>query len=102
MKMAALMRSAAEHSEDFATEWLLHSDVSYQIAANGNRILHPFVDHLLFFTLVAIMFHPQLEDLHSQAVESGHVLVGKAEANVPLLNTGLGLVEENVIALDES
>src|SRR5271157_1494207 len=85
----------------FSARQLLECDVSYQIAGNRDRVIDTLVDHLLLFALVAILFHPQFQDLHSQTVESGHVFVGEDKADVPVIDAAFRLVQENAVALNE-
>src|SRR5271157_4021756 len=100
MKMAALLGRRRQTIEILCKQ-LLECDVSYQIAGDRPRVLDALVDHLLLFALVAILFHPQLEDLHPQTVEGGKVFVRQYEPDVPVVDTGFRLVQEDAVALNK-
>src|ERR1035441_5684374 len=92
--------SAAKDSE-FWLRQLPQRDFPGQIAGDRPSVLDSLVDHLLLFALVAILFHAQLQDFQPQSIESGHVLVGDLETNVPVVYAGFRLVQEDAIAFDE-
>src|SRR6516225_836906 len=76
---------------------LFQGDVSYQVASDCPRILDALVDHLLLFALIAILFHPQLQNFHPKTIEGRHVLIGKGETDVPIVYARLRLIQENLV-----